>query len=195
MRLFDKKKKQQQIQQVSEQPKDGEFKSDVSTLLHSTGVQNRKEMCELEYMKAINILKKPTVETVARAKNIMNTLATEFDYLPAVLWMAEFSVNGVKNPEQAAMWYKKAADLGSVKAASKIADILMDGRGVARNPKLAMKYYEFASDKGIASASFAQGEYYLKAGNREEAIKAYEKAVKGGYKDAEKKLAKLKKKF
>ena len=29
----------------------------------------------------------------------------------------------------------------------------------------------------------------------EEAVKAYEKAVKGGYKDAEKKLAKLKKKF
>ncbi len=79
-------------------------------------------------MKARRLLKNPTVETVARAKNIMNTLATDFDYLPAVLWMAEFSVNGVKNPEQAAMWYKKAADLGSANGASKIADILMDGK-------------------------------------------------------------------
>ena len=52
-----------------------------------------------------------------------------------------------------------------------------------------------AADNGIASASFALGEYYAKIGNREEAVKAYEKAVKGGYKDAEKKLAKLKKKF
>ena len=125
----------------------------------------------------------------------MNTLATDFDYLPAVLWMAEFSVNGVKNPDQAAMWYKKAADLGSANGASKIADILMDGRGVTRNPKLAMEYYKIAADNGIASASFALGEYYAKTGNREEAVKAYEKAVKGGYKDAEKKLAKLKKKF
>lgn len=191
MSLFDKKKKQL----PPEKPNDGEFKSDVSTILHRTGVQNRREMCELEYIKARGLLKNPTVETVARAKNIMNTLATEFDYLPAVLWMAEFSVNGVKNPEQAAMWYKKAADLGSVKGASKIADILMDGRGVTRNPKLAVQYYKIAYDKGIPSASFAMGEYYAKTGNREEAVKAYEKAVKGGCKEAEKKLAKLKRKF
>lgn len=191
MSLFDKIKKQQ----TPEQPKNGELKSDVSTILRRTGVQNRKEMCELEYMKARRLLKNPTVETVARAKNIMNTLATEFDYLPAVLWMAEFSVNGVKNPEQAAMWYKKAADLGSANGACKIADILMDGRGVTRNPKLAVEYYKTASDKGIPSASFALGEYYAKTGNREEAVKAYEKAVKGGYKEAEKKLAKLKRKF
>ena len=164
MSLFDKMKKHQ----PPEKPNDGEFKSDVNTILHGTSVQNRKEMCELEYMKARRLLKNPTVETVARAKNIMNTLATDFDYLPAVLWMAEFSVNGVKNPEQAAMWYKKAADL---------------------------EYYKIAADNGIASASFALGEYYAKTGNREEAVKAYEKAVKGGYKDAEKKLAKLKKKF
>ena len=141
MSLFDKMKKHQ----PPEKPNDGEFKSDVNTILHGTSVQNRKEMCELEYMKARRLLKNPTVETVARAKNIMNTLATDFDYLPAVLWMAEFSVNGVKNPEQA--------------------------------------------------ASFVLGEYYAKTGNREGAVKAYEKAVKGGYKDAEKKLAKLKKKF
>lgn len=104
MSLFDKMKKHQ----PPEKPNDGEFKSDVNTILHGTSVQNRKEMCELEYMKARRLLKNPTVETVARAKNIMNTLATDFDYLPAVLWMAEFSVNGVKNPEQAAMWYKKS---------------------------------------------------------------------------------------
>lgn len=107
MSLFDKMKKYQ----PPEKPNDGEFKSDVSTILHGTSVQNRKEMCELEYMKARRLLKNPTVETVARAKNIMNTLATDFDYLPAVLWMAEFSVNGVKNPEQAAMWYKKPQTL------------------------------------------------------------------------------------
>lgn len=107
MSLFDKMKKHQ----PPEKPNDGEFKSDVNTILHGTSVQNRKEMCELEYMKARRLLKNPTVETVARAKNIMNTLATDFDYLPAVLWMAEFSVNGVKNPEQAAMWYKKPQTL------------------------------------------------------------------------------------
>lgn len=107
MSLFDKMKKHQ----PHEKPNDGEFKSDVNTILHGTSVQNRKEVCELEYMKARRLLKNPTVETVARAKNIMNTLATDFDYLPAVLWMAEFSVNGVKNPEQAAMWYKKPQTL------------------------------------------------------------------------------------
>lgn len=84
MSLFDKMKKHQS----PEKPNDGEFKSDVNTILHGTSVQNRKEMCELEYMKARRLLKNPTVETVARAKNIMNTLATDFDYLPAVLWMS-----------------------------------------------------------------------------------------------------------
>ena len=38
----------------------------------------------------------------------------------------------------------------------------MDGRGVTRNPKLAMEYYKIAADNGIASASFALGEYYAK---------------------------------
>ena len=71
---------------------------------------------------------------------------------------------------------QKAADLGSANGASKIADILMDGRGVTRNPKLAMEYYKIAADNGIASASFALGEYYAKTGNREEAVKAYEKS-------------------
>lgn len=48
MSLFDKMKKHQS----PEKPNDGEFKSDVNTILHGTSVQNRKEMCELEYMKA-----------------------------------------------------------------------------------------------------------------------------------------------
>lgn len=45
MSLFDKMKKHQ----PPEKPNDGEFKSDVNTILHGTSVQNRKEMCELEY--------------------------------------------------------------------------------------------------------------------------------------------------
>ena len=57
MNLFDKMKKYQ----PPEKPNDGEFKSDVSTILHGTSVQNRKEMCELEYMKARRLLKNPTV--------------------------------------------------------------------------------------------------------------------------------------
>mgnify|MGYP000685956934 CR=1 FL=1 len=191
MSLFDKMKKHQ----PPEKPNDGEFKSDVNTILHGTSVQNRKEMCELEYMKARRLLKNPTVETVARAKNIMNTLATDFDYLPAVLWMAEFSVNGVKNPEQAAMWYKKSRRPWQCEWSVQNCRYSYGRQRCTRNPKLAMEYYKIAANNGIASASFALGEYYAKTGNREEAVKAYEKAVKGGYKDAEKKLAKLKKKF
>ena len=104
MNLFDKMKKHQS----PEKPNDGEFKSDVSTILHGTSVQNRKEMCELEYMKARRLLKNPTVETVARAKNIMNTLATDFDYLPAVLWMAVSKIPnrrlcGTKKPQTLAV--------------------------------------------------------------------------------------------
>ena len=74
MNLFDKMKKYQ----PPEKPNDGEFKSDVNTILHGTSVQNRKEMCELDYMKARRLLKNPTVETVARAKNIMNTPCNRF---------------------------------------------------------------------------------------------------------------------
>ena len=55
MSLFDKMKKHQ----PPEKPNDGEFKSDVNTILHGTSVQNRKEMCELEYMKARRLLKNP----------------------------------------------------------------------------------------------------------------------------------------
>lgn len=48
----------------------------------------------------------------------------------------------------------------------KLQIFLWTARGVTRNPKLAMEYYKIAADNGIASASFALGEYYAKTGNR-----------------------------
>lgn len=192
MKLFEHNKKKQP--QNTEKPKRTEFKTDVTEILHKTGAHNRKDVCELEYVKAINLLKNPTQQTISRASQIMRTLATDFDYLPAALWMAEFSVNGIKNPEQAALWYKKAADLGSGKAAYCLGNILTEGRGVTKNTRLAVEYYAEAAKKGVADAAFALGEYYMKKGNRIDAADAYKKALDGGCKKAGAKLEKLKNK-
>ena len=190
MGLFNRKKKEEQTQRVNSD--ETEFDRDIRELLSRDDIQSRSEICEVEYKKAMSLLKNPSQENVHRAYDLMGNLASQFDYVPAIMWMGDFAENVMQNLQQAAFWYKKAADLGDGNGSRCYADMLMTGNGVQRDARLAMHYYADAADKGVPEAAFVLGEYLRNVGDRANALKAYQQAVDGGYAPAQVRIDQMK---
>ena len=181
MWLFGKGKKK--AQQQAADP-GAEFDRDIRELMARDDIQCRQDICEAEYSKAKKLLERMTGDSVSRAYHIMGNLASRFEYVPAIMWMGDFAENAMKKMEQAAFWYKKAAELGDGQGARCYADMLMAGMGVERNMQLAMHYYADAADKGVPEAAFVLGEFLRNQGDRGNALKAYQQAYNGGYTQA-----------
>lgn len=62
--------------------------------------------------------------------------------------------------KQAAEWYRKAADQGSIVAQIHLADLYRDGRGVARDMAQAVAWYRKAAELGDAGAQGTLGLLY-----------------------------------
>jgi TPR repeat protein len=62
--------------------------------------------------------------------------------------------------KQAAEWYRKAADQGSIVAEIHLADLYRDGRGVARDMAQAVAWYRKAAELGDAGAQGTLGLLY-----------------------------------
>jgi TPR repeat protein len=56
----------------------------------------------------------------------------------------------------AALWYHRAATRGHAGAQVLLASAYLEGRGVARDPKLAYAWYHLAAEKGHANAAHAR---------------------------------------
>ena len=190
MGLFNRKKKEEQTKRVNST--ETEFDRDIRDLLARDDIQSRPEICEVEYKKAMNLLSNPSQENVHRAYDLMGNLASQFDYVPAIMWMGDFAENVMHNLQQAAFWYKKAADLGDGNGSRCYADMLMTGNGVQRDLRLAMHYYADAADKGVPEAAFVLGEYLRNTGDRANALKAYQQALDGGYAPAQVRIDQMK---
>ena len=69
--------------------------------------------------------------------------------------------NGVReNPQQAALWYRKAAEQGNSKAQNSLGVLYWSGNGVARDKKEAVQWYHKAARQGDADALFNIGAAY-----------------------------------
>lgn len=188
------KKKDQKAKAAPQTPSgnESEFEKDIRELLARDDITCRPEICEAEYKKGLSLLDNPTQEKIHRAYDIMGNLASQFEYIPAILWMGDFAENAMQNLQQACFWYKKAADMGDGNGARNYADMLMTGRGVQPNQREAIKYYAQAADAGIPEAAFVMGEYLRNAGDRANALKAYQQAVDGGYAPAQQRINQMK---
>ena len=91
--------------------------------------------------------------------------SAEKGYLPAVQLMARFSLMQEKNPEQAARWFKQAADAGDVEAQMYMAAAYLYGLGVKKNTDVASRYYIDAAKSGNATAQFALAENFIDSRN------------------------------
>ena len=76
--------------------------------------------------------------------------------------------------KQAAIWYRKAADQGSIAAQIHLADLYRDGRGVTRDMAQAVAWYRKAADQGDAGAQGTLGLLYsVGMGVAQDYIEAY----------------------
>jgi len=76
--------------------------------------------------------------------------------------------------KQAGIWYRKAADQGSVAAQIRLADLYRDGRGVARDMAQAVVWYRKAADQGDAGAQGTLGVLYsVGMGVTQDYVEAY----------------------
>lgn len=186
MGLFSKKAKEK------ETPVASEFDEDMIKLMARDDIQSPADICKVEYEKAISLLNNPTPDKVHRAYDLMGNMAAKFRFLPAIMWMGDFAENVMKNDTQAVYWYKMAAEMGDGKGSRCYADMLMVGKGVAKDVKLAMHYYADAADKGVPEAAFVLGEYLRNSGDSKNALMAYQQALDGGYAPAGMRIAQMK---
>jgi len=126
--------------------------------------------------------------------NILGPLAAEGD-VEAQFAMGEFCEDVLDRPEQAAIWFGRAADQGMAKAQRNYADMLMAGKGIPQNPTKAARYYESAANSGISEAQFVMGEFYRNGHfvpkDDAKAIFWYQKARNQGYDHANARLLKF----
>jgi uncharacterized protein len=70
------------------------------------------------------------------------------------------SANTPKNLQEAAKWYRKAADQGHAEAQYRYAYLLDKGSGVKKNPAEAAKWFRMAAEQGFAAAQVKIAQAY-----------------------------------
>lgn len=93
------------------------------------------------------------------------TKSAESGYLPAVKLMAKYNLLVAKNLEQAARWFKQAANAGDIRAQMYMAAAYLYGVGVKKNLDSASHYYIDAAKSGDPIAQFALAENFIDSRN------------------------------
>ncbi len=93
-----------------------------------------------------------------------------------------------KDPAQAAIWYRKAADKGDVRAEHSLGILYEFGNGVPANPEIAVAWYRKSAESGFAPAQFSLGLCYAHGKgvpqSYQQAISWYESAAQQKNTDA-----------
>jgi len=110
----------------------------------------------------------------------------------AEYWLADINEFTLKNLQEAACWYRRAAEHGHAKAQRCMADLYMTGQGIEHNPKEAIRLYHAAAEKQIPEAQFVLGEFYRCGDHVEQntdvAFHWYQQSARAGYEPAEKRI-------
>lgn len=99
--------------------------------------------------------------------------AAEADYLPAILFMGEWSLsknNLTPSPVQSTYWYLQAARLGSEKGMMHLGLNYLAGVGTQRNFQRGVYWLECASERGFVEAMYHAGEVWIDRGSDGNAI-------------------------
>lgn len=98
----------------------------------------------------------------ASARKIFEACA-EAGYTAAMTWMSYMENNGFGgeyNPDAAAQWDKRAAELGDPVGKFNHGINLMRGHGIAADPEMGRKYVDQAAEEGLKIARRLQGADY-----------------------------------
>lgn len=101
-----------------------------------------------------------------------------------------------KDPEGAAVFYKRAAEVGHLRAMCSYGKCLYTGSGTAKDPAEAFRWFKQAADQNMNIAQYNLGVMYLKGvyvpKDMTEARKYFTLAAENGHEEAAKILKKLK---
>jgi TPR repeat protein len=74
------------------------------------------------------------------------------------MYLAGRGVEG--NAEEAAKWYRRAADQGNAQAQYNLGNLYLDGRGVVQDYKQALQWWRLAAAQGYSDAQYNIGVAY-----------------------------------
>jgi TPR repeat protein len=109
-------------------------------------------------------------------------------YIDAEYCLGYASEFKLENFEEAATWYKIAAEHGHAQAQWCLGNLYLKGFGVEQNPAEALRWYQSAAEENIPEAQFTLGEFYRSGlyveKNPEMALKWYQKSAQAGFEPA-----------
>lgn len=91
-----------------------------------------------------------------------------------------YIVEGDHDYRRACELFREASDLGSGEAAAHYADRLLEGKGVEKDEKEAIRYFNMAVNRKFSPAVFRLGEILCHNGQIDDAIQLYQKAIELG---------------
>lgn len=106
--------------------------------------------------------------------------ARDYGHPEAQFEVARCYQNGTgveKSEENAAMWYKKAAEQGNAEAQCALGECYYQALGVEKDDKEARKWYEAAAAQGNVTAQYMTGRLYAALSYNVPAVKWYTKAA------------------
>jgi TPR repeat protein len=119
----------------------------------------------------------------SKLTELANTKYVEAEY--CLGYATEFKL---ENFEEAAAWYKVAAEHGHAQAQWCIGNLYLKGFGVEKNPVEALKWYQSAAEQNVPEAQFTLGELYRSGlhvdKNPDLALNWYQKSAGAGYEPA-----------
>lgn len=112
-------------------------------------------------------------EPFMRGVELLTELAEQDDDPAAQWYLASTYLQTATLPdasENAARWLRRAADKGLVIAADRLADIHLQGLGVARDPARALAIHDWLADQGVGRSAWQAG--YLLTQGDDDAVEA-----------------------
>jgi len=110
------------------------------------------------------------------------------EYADAEYWLGDINEFVFKNLEEAALWYRRAAEHGHPKSQWCLANLYMTGKGIEFNPREAVRFYHAAAKAKIPEAQFSLGEFYRSGSHVERDTDAalfwYQQSAQAGYEPA-----------
>ncbi len=179
MGIFNRKPKKQKQQVAGHELSSHEA---ISDWLNSDDM-DKEGFMRREFERGKKLMQSKDENVVHQGYNIVGPVAA-MGYVPAMMLMGDFCENSLGKMEQAATWYMRSAAVGSAEGCRCYADMLMTGKGIARDAAKAMEFYRKAANGGVPESMFVMGEYYRNAGEREIALDWYRKSHSSGYEPA-----------
>ncbi len=137
--------------------------------------------------KAVEWYRKAAEQGYAAAQNRLGDIyfrLADGDHSIARVLLGKSNRKFDQYDEQAAQWYRKAAEQGYAEAQKQLGFMYQEGRGIAQDDEKAAQWYRKAAEQGQAEAQWGLGFEYI-GKDDEQAVQWLQKAADQGHENAQ----------